>query len=317
MTYPLLLPVGFVMSALLMTGCVSQKEYDALLSSKARTDRENIRLAQVEKDCEETLRQLNQTLSSLTNTEGVLQDYKDSFARMTTSRDSLKKEYDALDTDFAAYMESAENREAYLTRNLDLKQTELNDKERIVRGLEAAIYANPDELRRKEQRTRTMDAIVVRFQERLDSLRLLSERAFINVNPEYVSVQELTGHVRVSVANSILFSPGSATLTIAGSDAIANLASALLNGPNCSVVVKGDPNDTPLAGFSGNLLIEQELSILNSMMEEGYVANMLITSDQQSQEFISTIGNESVDLIATTIILIPSSTDLVSILSSD
>lgn len=264
--------------AMLFASCVSQKEYNALLSSKARADRENIRLAQVERDCEETNRQLTQTLSSLNNTEGALQDYKSDLENMTTSRSTLQTEYDELLDDYNDFQESTAVEKNELLALMTMKQDELDDKERIVRSLEATLYANTDQLRSKDQRIRELNTKIARDQERLDSLKNAISQALVGIAAEDLAVEQRNGKVYVSLSQNLLFAKNSKELEPAGVEALSKLGGVLAESPGVDIIVEGHTDTDGAEQYNWDLSTSRATAVVSQLLKNGVSGQQLTAS---------------------------------------
>ena len=300
--------LAFGLSVLILSsGCVSKKEYEALLSSKARTDRENIRLAQVEEDCQETLRQLNQTLSSLENTEGVLNDYKSDLEGVTVSRDSAFEVLEDLYAEYEGYRNDKEGEVARMEAWMQITRVELQDKAKMVRLMEEAIFANVDNLDKRRQVVRAVDVMMALRQERLDSLRNIGQLAVLGLNPDFTSIDIVDGNVVMSLSNTVLFSPGTPNLTEAGLSAITKLGQDVGSGPPARITVIGDPKDVPLANQEGDLQAQQVYTIMRELTNNGATTDMLMSTTRSALP-------DGDDQISTQIILTPEVDDFAAYL---
>ena len=204
------------LSIMMLTSCVSSKKYNELLNSKARTDRESLRLKQVEEDCQETNRELTQTLSTLENTEEVVQDFKAKLEELTEEHAVLQGKYDGSLDDYAELQKTCADEKSELTALLTVKQIELDDKNVILEGLESTLYANEDELDERDQRIRELNARILHEQDKLDSLKFVISSALLGLSSDDLSVEQRDGKLYVTLSQNLLFEKNSKVIDQAG-----------------------------------------------------------------------------------------------------
>lgn len=254
---------------LLFAGCVSQKKYNELLDSKARTDREVMRLNQVEDECEELKSQYNSTLNSLTNTEEVLQDLQTNLSNLENEHGNLQVKYDELLGNNIKLQETCAEEKEDLTALLALRQTELDDKERILRSMEATLYANEDALRARDQRVRELNAQLLREQERLDSLKNSISEALLGFSAEDLTVVQRDGKVYVSLSQNLLFEKNSKEIDAAGRDALGKLALVLNEAPDIDITVEGHTDTDGDAAYNWDLSVSRATAVVKALMRNG------------------------------------------------
>jgi chemotaxis protein MotB len=256
-------------SVLMLTSCVSSKKYDQLLNSKARTDRESLRLKQVEKDCEETNRELTATLSTLENTEGVVQDFKGRLADLQSEYDALQGNYDRSLDNYTNLQKVCADEKSELTALLTVKQTELDDKNNILKSLESTLYANEDELDERDQRIRELNARIIRERDRLDSLKFVISSALVGLSAQDLTVEQRDGKLYVTLSQDLLFEKNSKTLDNKGKQALATLAKVLVTSEELDITVEGHTDTDGSISLNWDLSVSRAIAVVQELTDSG------------------------------------------------
>ena len=256
-------------SFMMLTSCVSSKKYNELLNSKARTDRESLRLKQVEEDCQETERELNQILSTLENTEEVVQDFKIKLEDLTAEHAELQGKYDGSLEDYALLQKTCAEEKSELTALLTVKQTELDDKSVILKGLESTLYANEDELDERDQRIRELNAKILHEQDRLDSLKFVISSALLGLSSDDLTVEQRDGKLYVTLSQNLLFEKNSKVLDRAGKDALSKLAKVLTTSEDLDITVEGHTDSDGGAGLNWDLSVSRATAVVHELTNNG------------------------------------------------
>ncbi len=304
--------------AALFAGCVSQKKYNELLDSKARSDRENLRLEQVEADCEEQKRQLTQTLYSLENTEDILGDYKTNLENLTAEHNTLQAQYDDLLGEYKQFQENAAAEKKELTDLLTFKQNELDDKENVLRGMETALYANEDRLRARNQQVREMEARILKEQERMDSIKNAISSLLLDISPEDLTVERRGGKIYVSMSQDLLFEKNSKSLDQGGRDALAKIAIVLQNTTETDITVEGHTDRDGTEKYNWDLSVGRATAVVQELITNGVPGERITAS---GRAFFDPIDKDNTEEAKsrnrrTEIILTPKLSDIVEFLNA-
>ena len=278
---------------MILTSCVSSKKYNELLNSKARTDRESLRLKQVEADCEETNRVLTQTLSTLENTEDVVQDFKTRLEELTEQHEALQSQYDGSLKDYAELQEDCADEKIELTALLTVKQTELDDKNVIVQGLESTLYANEDELEERDQRIRELNARILHEQDRLDSLKFVISSALLGLSSDDLNVEQRDGKLYVTLSQNLLFEKNSKELDQAGKDVLSKLANVLVTSEDLDITVEGHTDTDGDASLNWDLSVERATAVVHELTTNGLAGERITAAGRAFYEPIDPSDDES------------------------
>ncbi len=282
-----------LVSILMLTSCVSSKKYNELLNSKARTDRESIRLKQVEADCEETNRELRETLSTLDNTEEVVQEFKEKLEILTEEHAKLQGEYDGSLVNYANLEKQCEDEKGELTALLMVKQTELDDKNVIVKGLESTLYANEDEIDERDQRIRELNAMILHEQDRLDSLKFVISSTLLGLSADDLNIEQREGKLYITLSQNLLFEKNSKTLDQAGKNALAKLAEVLVTSEDLDITVEGHTDTDGDASLNWELSVERATAVVHELTANGLVGERITAAGRAFYDPIDSNDNEA------------------------
>jgi chemotaxis protein MotB len=253
----------------MFTSCVSSKKYDQLLNSKARTDRESLRLKQVEKDCEKTNSELSETLFTLENTEGVVQDFKSKLEDLQADYAALQGNYDRSLDNYSSLQNACAGEKAELTALITVKQTQLDDKNNILKSMETTLYANEDELDERDQRIRELNAKILHEQDKLDSLKNVISSALVGLSAQDLTVEQREGKLYVTLSQNLLFEKNSKTLDNAGRDALAKLAKVLASSTELDITVEGHTDSDGSVSLNWDLSVSRATAVVQELTENG------------------------------------------------
>ncbi len=280
-------------SVLMLTSCVSSKKYDQLLNSKARTDRESLRLKQVEKDCEEINRELSQTLSTLENTEGVVRDFKGKLADLQSQYEALQGNYDRSLDNYTNLQKICEDEKGELTALLTVKQTELDDKNNILKSLESTLYANEDELDERDQHIRELNAKIIRERDRLDSLKYVISSALVGLSAQDLKVEQREGKLYVTLSQNLLFEKNSKTLDNAGKAALAKLAKVLITSEDLDITVEGHTDTDGSVSLNWDLSVSRAIAVVQELTYGGLQGERITAAGRAFYDPIDPADDES------------------------
>jgi len=282
-----------LVSIMMLTSCVSSKKYNELLNSKARTDRESLRLKQVEEDCQETNRELTQTLSALQNTEEVVRDFKLKLENLTEDQAALQAKFDQSLDDYANLQRRCTDEKNELTALLIVKQTELDDKNIIVKGLESTLYANEDELDERDQHIRELNAKILHEQDRLDSLKYVIGHALLGLSSEDLNVEQRDGKLYVTLSQNLLFEKNSKVLDKDGKDALAKLAEVLMESDDLDITVEGHTDSDGAEDFNWELSVSRATAVVHELTSNGLKGERVTAAGRAFYEPIAEGDDES------------------------
>ncbi|MDX1477948.1 MAG: OmpA family protein [Saprospiraceae bacterium] len=282
---------GVLCVAFLMTGCVSQKKYNDLLGSKARTDRENLRLSKVEKDYLALQEEMAATQTTLQKTEDVMIQIKDKYLSLEETHNDLQRRFDRLQEDNRALLASASAEKQELTNQLEQKQTELDEQERALRRMRNTLEVREEELAAREQSIAELRDQLNRQQASLQQLKTSISEALLGFSAADLTVEQKNGKIYVSLSQNLLFEKNSNRVDKAGKEALAKLAEVLRN-TDVAITVEGHTDSDGDPGFNWDLSVTRATAVVKELTKNGLPGERITASGKAFYLPIDTNANE-------------------------
>ncbi|MDX1407513.1 MAG: OmpA family protein [Saprospiraceae bacterium] len=268
---------GIIMVTILLSGCVAQKKYNDLLSSKARTDRENLRLSKVEKDYLALQDEMSATRSTLQKTEDVMIQIKDKYLSLEETHQDLQRRFDQLQEDNRALLASASEEKQELTNLLARQQAELDEKERTLRRMEQTLESRENELAAREQSITQLREQLDRQQESLQQLKASISDALLGFSAADLTVEQKNGKIYVSLSQNLLFEKNSNRVDKAGKEALAKLAE-VLKETDVAITVEGHTDSDGDPAFNWDLSVTRATAVVKELTRSGLPGERITAS---------------------------------------
>ncbi len=224
-----LIVIGCSMALLLSSCVVTKKKYDDLMARKVRVEGDKAA-------CEE----------ELDKRKAELRDLQAQINKMKDEKKVLDATYESL----------------------------LNDKGKIskelvdqYKQLELAKLENEKlatELKAREERVKELEKILSDKDKAVNDLKNKISQALTSFQGQGLTVQVKNGKVYVSLAEKLLFKTGSTSVDPKGVEALKQLASALKEQADISVLVEGHTDDVPIAKGTSCMIDNWELSVMRA-----------------------------------------------------
>jgi len=242
---------------LVLSGCVSQKKYDELLSENVKMEGQIDDLTKKLDITNKKIEELNQLLEELTEsndaTQTELQETTQKLQLLTSEKDKLKTLYDNL-----------LKNSGKLNRDLAAQQERLLS---IELNLEEAKKRNDDlsvSLDEREKKVSELEKILAEKEQAVNELKNKVSNALLNFKENDLTVEVRNGKVYVSLAEQLLFKSGSILVDPKGVSALQQLASALKDSPDINVMVEGHTDNVPISRKSQYMNDNWDLSVLRA-----------------------------------------------------
>lgn len=211
-----------------------------------------------------------------------------------------KKRYDELAKNANAQVESLGN-------NLMSKESELADKEKLLRDRDA--------------RLKVLEDIVKKQDELMNALSDRIKNALLGFNADELSVEMRNGKVYVSMSDKLLFRSGSDAVETKGTGALVKLADVLQRNADINIQIEGHTDSIPIntARFRDNwdLSAARSTSVVRILTGKGMDAQRITASGKG--EFSPVAPNRTAEGRAknrrTDIILSPKLDDLMELMA--
>lgn len=244
---------GLLLSALLLTSCVSSKVHKDLQS---RYDNLETRNQKLNNELRETRAQGERALASLQQEYSRLQEERDQLQRdLKTSQSkykSLTESYDALEANSSTALAENSKRNRELIAQLDEKENKLAAEQARLEKLQKDLAARSNRIDELENLIAAKDA-------KMNALKTAVSNALTNFEGKGLTVEQRDGKVYVSMENKLLFSSGSWAVNAEGRRAVQQLGEVLAQNPDIAVLIEGHTDNVPYGG-SGQLQDNWDLS---------------------------------------------------------
>lgn len=316
-----------MMAALLLTACVPQRKLDDL---QAKYD-----------DCQKSKSECDSKLSSA---DDKLRDCQDNNAGLRTrvlglQADSLecftalertRKLYDQSELTAQKIIDNSRYENERLTADLNAKNEALKNKEKELNEKEANLLTAQNRNRElsanlalREKRVAELEAILRAKDSAVQALKSSIQNALLGFQNQGLTVETRNGKVYVSLEEKLLFKSGSIAVDPKGEQALLELAKALNQNPDVSILVEGHTDNVPMKSSTIkdnlDLSVLRATSITRILTTAGGVDPKRVTSAGRGEYFPVDI-NDTPEARAknrrTEIILTPKLDELLSILSS-
>lgn len=312
------LVILIVTSILVLSGCVTQKKYDELLSENVKMEGQIDDLTKKLEIANKKIKELNQQLEELTEsndaTQTQLKETTQKLQSITSEKDKLKILYDNL-----------LKNSGKLNRDLAAQQERLLS---IEQNLEEAKKKNDElsvSLAEREKIVSELEKILAEKEQAVNELKNKVSDALLNFKENDLTVEVRNGKVYVSLSEQLLFKSGSIEVDPKGVSALQQLASALKDSPDINVMVEGHTDNVPISRKSQYMNDNWDLSVLRATSIVKILTNAGVSPGQVTAtgkgEYSPVVENDSDENKQknrrTEIILTPKLDELFKILESN
>ena len=263
--------VTLVLCTLILTSCVSMREYEALQSQYSQATKGwNVakqELQELREENAELVRQGQAMTVALSDMTAARQECEATVASINRSYAALQLRYD---TTMENYMQQLTGKNRDLSRvnkMLEQRTRELNEKEQAIRNKEQTMKEQQKDLEEQlaslAQSELAANEELEAKQRELETLRQSVQKALVGFADKGLDVNVKEGKVYVSLADKLLFASGSWEVSAKGVEALKSLAKVLEANPDLHVVVEGHTdNDT----FHGSTAVKDnwDLSVMRA-----------------------------------------------------
>ena len=245
-----------MLSAFVLSSCVSPKVYKELESKYADLKKENRSLKDQNNDLQKAKNQAENDLASLQAKYDEAVEKRDQLqadlAATKTNYDTLKASYDALEANSSSAIA------ANTKKNRELL-SQLEAKEQALATENARLEQLKKELEARSQRVADLEAIISAKEAEMNALKDAISSALVDFEGKGLTVEKRNGKVYVSMENKLLFQSGSWAVGTQGKQAVKQLGTVLADNPDISVLIEGHTDNDPYSG-NGNVKDNWDLS---------------------------------------------------------
>jgi chemotaxis protein MotB len=224
--------------------------------------------------------------------------------------DELNAKKAALLAEYQAYQGSTEEEKAALLSQLGQRDTELQQ-------LDGALKARAENLRQLQAKIDQQNQLVNKLQQTVSN-------ALVAFDSDELTVEIKDGVVKVSLAENLLFAPGSAKMDPKGVEALGKLAVVLKNNPDVNISVVGHTDSIPIrtARYQDNwdLSVDRAVTITRLLSDKYGVDGKRLQATGRAAYFpIAENGSKEGRALnrRTDILLTPKLDELLQLISKD
>ena len=310
---------------LLVTSCVSKKEYAALEADKAKIE---ALLAKKSKACDDEETTL---IGRITELEGEIASQDIRIVDLNDSIRILRNTIAEEDAYIKALGNELDEQNTLLAKQLTSKNQTLQNKELQLNEALAKVVKEREELsvlraelNSQNSRIKALELELSSKDSAANALKQLIQNALAGFSDLDISVEERNGRVYLSLSNQLLFPSGSVAVNSKGKEALLKITSALVKQEDISYMVEGHTDNQPMNSKvmkdNWDLSVLRATSIVRLLTEDGGLnAKQVVASGRG--ETMPIASNESVDGRAknrrTEIILTPKIEKIMEILNQN
>lgn len=318
-----------ILSASLLSSCVTARKYDALAlratqaeEAKAACDEKMALLEEDRKKLDAQLRELNEENNKLKADSARVGEV---YRRNKVLLDDLFDKYDRLDKSYNQLLSNSAAEAGSLSKNLSEKEKQLMAMEQNLMANKAQVDKLSTDLQSREQRVKELERILEEKDKAVNELKNRVSSALLSFKDSDLTVDIRNGKVYVSLSEKLLFKSGSYAVDPKGADALKKVANVLKTQPEINVMVEGHTDDVPIAKGNGcvddnwDLSVLRATSIVNILSGEGVTPTKLVAAGRG--EFLPIATGKTPDIRQknrrTEIILTPKLDELFQILEAN
>ena len=297
-------------AVLMLSSCVSMREYEALQSQYSQTMKgwsvTKQELQEMREENAELVRQGQAMTVALSDMTTARQECEATVKSINRSYAALQLRYDTTDLSKANKM-------------LEQRTRELNERESAARQRQQQLEERQRLLEQSEQAAN--EALRAKEQE-LEHLRYAVAQALVGFSDKGLNVETKEGKVYVSMEDKLLFASGSWTVSEKGVEAIKSLAKVLEEHTDLNIMVEGHTDNVVFRGSTAvkdnwDLSVMRATSIVKLLLSLGPTINPARVEAAGHGEYApkkpnTTAANKAANR-RTEIILTPKLTDIIKI----
>lgn len=247
----------FLLSATILTSCVSKKVYNDLENKYA--------------DLKKEVRKASDENEDLLKAKNTLEIDK---ANLQKEYDQLKAERDKLQTDYAAannnlktlqssYNALEKNSDESLQSNLNKNRellAKLEAKEKTLAAEQVRLNKLKADFEERSKRVAELEAMMSSKENAMKKLKETLSKALNGFEGKGLTVHQKDGKVYVSMENKLLFNSGSYAVSPEGKKAVVEVGKVLAENPAISVLIEGHTDNDKFTGTVGGVENNWDLS---------------------------------------------------------
>jgi len=262
-------PLVFLLypALLLMSGCVTMKQFDELQLQSDQIAEDNRRLTLLNQDGEIDRRELTGRVEVLEKAKATLTldtaRLGRSLSEARADIQNLQNLNDVLTSESSSRMAAINDENRALLEELSRNRKELQSQEDDLLRLNTNLELRETELASRSQRIEELEGLLASRDAAAEALRSRLADALLGFADKGLTVEQRNGKVYVSLEAQLLFPSGSTAINADGRQALKDLAMVVSTQDNLEIIVEGHTDTDQLR--SGTIPRNNwELSVLRS-----------------------------------------------------
>ncbi len=252
---------------LLMSGCVTMKQFDELQLQSDQITEDNRRLTLLNQDGEIDRRELTGRVEVLEKAKATLTldtaRLGRSLSEARADIQNLQNLNDVLTSESSSRMAAINDENRALLEELSRNRKELQSQEDDLLRLNTNLELRETELASRSQRIEELEGLLASRDAAAEALRSRLADALLGFADKGLTVEQRNGKVYVSLEAQLLFPSGSTAINADGRQALKDLAMVVSTQDNLEIIVEGHTDTDQLR--SGTIPRNNwELSVLRS-----------------------------------------------------
>ncbi len=277
---------------MVLSGCVTTQQYEALQMQMDEAESENANLRLARQDAQVSSRELegqvmrlsaeNEALAEEANTQGnEAKRLREEVSRLTELNDALTDQSSGRLSDIAE-----ENRQ--LLKDVGEIREELQTREDRLNRLEKDLNEKSALLAVRSLRVEELESLLESRERAAEALRARLSEALLGFQGNGLNVEQRNGKVYVSMEAKLLFPSGSASIDPRGIEALEGLAAVIAEQADLEIVVEGHTDTDQLRSASiprdnWELSVLRATAVVNILLENTKVDPSMLSASGRSE----------------------------------
>ena len=262
-------------AVLMLSSCVSMREYEALQSQYSQTMKgwsvTKQELQELREENAELVRQGQAMTVALSDMTAARQECEATVTSINRSYAALQLRYDTTVENFLQQITGKNRDLSKANKMLEQRTRELNERESAARQRQQQLEERQRLLEQSEQAAN--EALRAKEQE-LEHLRYAVAQALVGFSDKGLNVETKEGKVYVSMEDKLLFASGSWTVSEKGVEAIKSLAKVLEEHTDLNIMVEGHTDNVVFRGTTAvkdnwDLSVMRATAIVKLLLAQG------------------------------------------------
>ena len=264
--------------------CEGEREY--LAGEKDRLETENAELKAEVKKLKQAVRSMIDDTASTAKQYRQLRHETDRLKKINTQ---LREKADALESGSNAENRKLMSEVMALQDDLQIKEDKLKLLDKQLDDKEKRLNKLQEELEAREKRVQELEDIIAQKDAAVKALRDKVKDALTGFADKGITVEQRNGRVYVSMEAKLLFASGSTSVGSEGTKAVVQLAKALENQNELTILVEGHTDTDPISSScikdNWDLSVMRATSVVRIMMNNSSINPQTLTAAGRGEHF--------------------------------